>query len=91
MATKVPKKFKEFLAVNDNKEQLFHLLAAYIVKRHPHGKVIICTYDIIKSSCSETDITSISTCTIEKADGQSLVACNACSRKWSLQYYNQNC
>jgi len=74
MDTKFPRKFKEFLTVNENKEQLFHLLADRIVQRHRPEKVVICTFDdMVKSSCSEIDIRSISTCTIEEADGRLLL------------------
>jgi len=40
--TCVPKQFNSFLSVDENKEQLFHLLADCLAQIEPHEKSIIC-------------------------------------------------
>jgi len=44
-STAIPKKFKQFICVNENKTQLFQLLAKKLVGDQYSGKLIVCTYD----------------------------------------------
>lgn len=74
-STSIPKLFNNFLAVNENKQQLFNLLAEFIIECNKwQGKVVICTFDdVVMSSPGDIDVSAISPCDIEEADGRLLL------------------
>jgi len=83
--TVIPKTFSKFLAVADNKQQLFRVIADFFMSQPTDHKVLICTVeDRACTSHTDYDISSISPCTAEEADGRLLLhakhaAENGCS------------
>ena len=75
LKTVIPTKFNNFLSVNENKEELFHLLADVIVTCNMWpDKVVICTFDdTVKTNVSYIDVTSITPTNVEEADGRILL------------------
>jgi len=63
-----PKNFNKFLAVDENKEQLFNLIAKCLVLRIKDDQVLICTVgDVACASNMEVDMSSISPCNANEA------------------------
>jgi len=73
-STAIPKKFKQFLCVDENKTQLFQLLAKKMVEdlQYP-GKQVVCTYDDQVLTSTTMDVSSISPASHEEADGRLLL------------------
>jgi len=69
--TIIPKNFKSFLAVGENKEQLFHLLSNFITQFDTEGKVVVSTFDeMVKCNNLSVNVDDISPCSAEEADGR---------------------
>ncbi len=82
--TSIPTNFNKFLAVDENKKQLFSLCATFILaqaEEQLQNKVVVCTIeDIARASSSAVDVSSMSPCSCEEADGRLLLhAANAVS------------
>ena len=72
--TRIPVQFKKFLAVNENKQELFRLLAKDLAQLQLDGKTIVCTFDEdVVTSSLDLNISEISPCTQEEADGRLLL------------------
>lgn len=72
-STAIPKKFKQFLCVNENKTQLFQLLAKKMVGDEYPGKHVVCTYDDRVLTSTTMDVSNISPASHEEADGRLLL------------------
>ena len=70
--TKIPRNWKQFLRVNDNKSELFRFLAKYAVDLK-HNGTIISTYEEGVLCNKECDITNLAPCTHEEADTRLLL------------------
>jgi len=74
LKTLIPTNFNRFLAVDDNKEQLFNLISRYLVSKVEGNKVVICTVrDVVCTNSTVVDISTISPCNAEEADGRLLL------------------
>jgi len=72
--TMLPRKFQSFLAVDGNKQQLFNLLAHFLVEQETDNKVLVCTVeDRVCTAGPSVDTSSISPCSTEEADGRLLL------------------
>ena len=79
--TLIPKKFNSFLAVDGNKQQLFHLLAQFLLSQETANKILICTVeDRACTTCETVNVSSISPCTAEEADGRLLLHADHAAR-----------
>lgn len=73
-STAIPKKFKQFLCVNEKKTQLFQLLAKKMVGYlHYLGKHVVCTFDDQVFTPITMDVSSISPTSHEEADSRLLL------------------
>lgn len=72
-STTIPKQFKQFLCVNENKTQLFQLLAKKMVTDEYPGKQVLCTYDDQVLTSTTMNVDSISPTSHEEADGRLLL------------------
>ncbi|KAK3742923.1 hypothetical protein QZH41_015294 [Actinostola sp. cb2023] len=73
-STRIPSNWHSFLRVDDNKEELFHLLAEQSVLIHVEGKELYSTYEE-KALCSSErhDLSNLEPCTQEEADTRILL------------------
>ncbi|KAK3740395.1 hypothetical protein QZH41_000916 [Actinostola sp. cb2023] len=73
-STRIPSNWHSFLRVDDNKEELFHLLAEQSVLIHVEGKELYSTYEE-KALCSSerNDLSNLEPCTQEEADTRILL------------------
>ena len=71
-ATRIPQQFSnKFLAVNDNKEALFHLLANDLMQDTYDNKIVVCTQnEQVLASSGNLSISDIAPCTHEEADNR---------------------
>ena len=73
-STIIPKQFDKFLSVDSNKEQLFTMIAKILISWHTKRKLVICTIqEKAYANVEEYDLSVISPCNIEEADGRLLL------------------
>lgn len=73
-STIIPKKYNEFLRVDENKQQLFSFLAKQLTSETFIGKTIVCTLEeSVISSSAEMDLSDILPSWHEEADGRLLL------------------
>ncbi|XP_065670919.1 uncharacterized protein LOC136089121 [Hydra vulgaris] len=85
MGTLIPKKFDKFLSVDFNKTQLFGLISRFVLTQSVVGKVIVCTIE--ETACAsqqDLDVSSISPCSAEEADGRLLLHANHALKNGNL-------
>lgn len=78
-STKIPRNWHEFLRVDANKTELFHILADAASKSMHHGKQILVTYDDHVLCNRQMDISSIDPCNHEEADMRLILHCTHAS------------
>jgi len=72
--TLIPKNFNKFLAVSSNKQHLFSMISKFLVSRPTGHKLLICTAE--QDACAShegVDLSAISPCNAEEADGRMLL------------------
>jgi hypothetical protein len=72
--TAIPTKFSSFLTVDTNKQQLFAMIAKYLTSQATDSKVLVCTVEeLAYASHENVDLSEISPCDAEEADGRMLL------------------
>jgi hypothetical protein len=82
---KLPKNWSEFLRVDENKTELFHLLADSLTSREIPNKLLLATYDTEVKCSSFVDTTLIAPCTHEEADSRMLLHCHHAAEQGAKQ------
>ena len=72
---KLPKKWSEFLRVDENNTELFHFLDSLTSREIPN-KLLLATYDTQIKCSSFIDATLIAPCTHEEVDSRMLLHCH---------------
>ena len=72
---KVPSNWKSFLRVDENKSELFHFLAKYLMENNTTGKILCNTFDesVLVSPCSIENRQDLEPCSHEEADTRMLL------------------